>query len=183
LPTARVLQNRAGVISIIGIGSPFGDDSAGLEAARRLSAAPPAGATVVVADRPGAGLLDLLEGADAAILIDAIRSGARPGSLRDVDLRRAEAIVSSVVSSHELGVAEALALARALGRFPSRGRFLGIEAAREGPSGPRLDPAVERGVDRAVARARHWTEVLAGRRSVRRSVARAASARRFPGRS
>jgi hydrogenase maturation protease len=155
------------VISIIGIGSPFGDDSAGLEAARRLSAAPPPGATVVCADRPGVGLLDLLEGADAAILIDAIRSGARPGTLRDVDLRRAGAIVSSVVSSHEIGVGEALALARALERLPSRGRFLGIEAPRAASRGAALSPAVERAVGRAVARARRWTEMLEGRQTAR----------------
>lgn len=151
------------MVSIIGIGSPFGDDAAGLEAARRLSAAPPAGVTVVCADRPGAGLLDFLEVANAAILIDATRSGAPPGTLHDVDLRRAGTLVSRLVSSHEIGVAEALELARALGRSPRRGRFLGIEAPREGALRAGLSAPVEQCVDRAVARARHWAEVL-GRR-------------------
>ena len=57
------------MIRIIGIGSPFGDDAAGLEAARQLAADPPPDAEVVVADRPGAGLIDLFDGADALIIV------------------------------------------------------------------------------------------------------------------
>jgi hydrogenase maturation protease len=155
-----VAQSEHGVVAIIGIGSPFGDDSAGLEAARRLSAAPPPGARVVCADRPGVGLLDLLEGADAAILIDAARSGAPAGTLHDLDLRRSGAIASRLVSSHDIGVGEALELARALGRAPKFGRILGIEVAPAARRRSGLSPAVGAGVDQAVERARHWTEVL-----------------------
>ena len=77
------------MIRIIGIGSPFGDDACGLAAARRLAEEPPAGAEVVVADRPGAALIELLDGVDATILIDAVRSGSPPGTLHSADSRRA----------------------------------------------------------------------------------------------
>jgi len=157
------------VVRIIGIGSPFGDDSAGLEAAQRLRAVPPLGATVVRADRPGAGLLDLLEGAEAAILIDAARSGAAPGTLHDLDLWGLGTIASGLVSSHEIGIGEVLELARVLGRAPKLGRILAIEAAVEGQRRLGLSPAVEAGVDQAVARARHWTTMLEGVERPRRA--------------
>jgi hydrogenase maturation protease len=148
------------MVSIIGIGSPFGEDSAGLEAARRLRAEPPPGARVICADRPGAGLLDLLEGAEVAILIDAARSGAPAGTLHDLDLRRTGAIASCLVSSHQIGIREALELARALGRAPRFGRILAIEATAGVRRRRGLSPAVDAGVDRAVERARRWAAVL-----------------------
>jgi hydrogenase maturation protease len=72
------------LIRIIGIGSPFGDDAAGLEVARILAQAPQPNCEVIVADRPGANLLELLRGTDSAILIDAVRSEGSPGTLHEL---------------------------------------------------------------------------------------------------
>jgi hydrogenase maturation protease len=145
------------VIRIIGIGSPFGDDACGLTAARRLAEEPPAGAEVVVADRPGAALIELLDGVDATILIDAVRSGSPPGTLHDLDLRTLLRSAVRSVSSHDLGVTAAIQLANVLGRLPARGRLLGIEAgSRPGTPSADADAAVQDAIPEVVSRARTW---------------------------
>jgi hydrogenase maturation protease len=138
------------MIRIIGIGSPFGDDAAGLEAARRLAASPPSGCEIVAADRPGLGL------------IDAVRSSAPPGTLHDLSLRRLVHRAPAPASSHAFGVAAALQLAEQLGGGPMRGRVLGVETAHG--SLRRLDgltASVRTGVACAVHRARWWATRLA----------------------
>lgn len=115
------------MIRIIGIGSPFGDDAGGLEVARMLANEPPAYCEIFVTDRPGTNLLDLLDGADSVILVDAVRSGAKPGTLHRLSFDELVRCTAHFVSSHELGVAASLQLARKLGRAPARGWVLGIE--------------------------------------------------------
>jgi hydrogenase maturation protease len=145
------------VIRIIGIGSPFGDDACGLAAARRLAEEPPAGAEVVVADRPGAALIDLLDSVDATILIDAVRSGSPAGTLHDLDLRTLLRSAARPVSSHDLGVAATIQLADALGRLPARGRLLGIEAgSRPGTPSAVANATVLDAIPEVVRRARAW---------------------------
>jgi len=149
------------MIRVIGIGSPFGDDAAGLVVAQTLAAAPPPGAEVVVADRPGADLLELLDGVEAVILIDAVQSGAPLGTLHDLDLEALPQEGFALVSSHALGVAEAVQLARALGRTPARGRLLGIEAApARAASVEEMTPTTGAAVERAVRRVHEWVERL-----------------------
>ena len=138
-------------IRVIGVGTRQGDDAAGLEAAARLAAGPlPPGVEVAACERPAPDLLEALAGADAAVLLDATRSGRPPGSVRRVapeEIRRAAAL-----SSHGLGVGDALALCEALGRAPRRLVLLGIEAGDA--QGEELSAAVERGVEEAAARVR-----------------------------
>jgi hydrogenase maturation protease len=145
------------MIRVIGIGSPFGDDAVGLEAARQLAADPPPDAEVVAADRPGATLLELLDGADAVILIDAARSGAAPGTIHDLDLHALPSRPIGLISSHELGVVETIQLAARLGCLPPRGRVLGIEVAGGHPSQQTaFSPSAVAAVSAAVQRARQW---------------------------
>ena len=117
------------MIRLIGIGSPFGDDAAGLEVARLLAKAPPPSCEVIAADRPGTALVDLLEGADTAILIDAVRSGAPPGTIHEFAFDELDRHTARFVSSHDLGVVAAIQLAQKLGRAPCVGRVIGIEIA------------------------------------------------------
>jgi hydrogenase maturation protease len=149
------------MIRIIGIGSPFGDDAAGLEVARRMEAAPPHGCEVVAADRPGAALIDLFDGAGAVILIDAVRSGSSPGTIHDLDLDDIDCLGAALVSSHDFGVAAAVALAMKLGRAPAHGRVLGIEASPGGGAGlDAISPPVSAAIEPAIARARLWATRL-----------------------
>jgi hydrogenase maturation protease len=69
----------------------------------------------------------LLAGVQHAVIIDvALSAGLRAGGVRWLDEREIEA--RSAVSSHGFGLAEALALARALGDAPSRVSVLAISA-------------------------------------------------------
>ncbi len=119
-------------VRIFGVGSPFGEDRIGWQAIEALNRSgilrgfPPGWVSLSCLDRPGARLIEDMNGALAVILIDAMRSGAPPGSLRRLDLDRLEAWGASL-SSHGMGVAGALGLACALGQLPERLVILGIE--------------------------------------------------------
>jgi hydrogenase maturation protease len=138
-------------IRIIGIGTSFGDDAAGLGVVRHLAAEwpLPRGVEAVPCHCP-LDLVELLEGVDAAVLVDATCSGRAPGAVHEPlaeELREARP-----VSSHGLGVPEALAMARAIGRAPPRIAIIGIEAAST--AGSELSPPVRAALAEAAARAR-----------------------------
>ena len=125
-------------IRVVGIGTDFGDDAAGILVVQDLCAKPglPPGVDAVPCGRP-IELLDLLDGIDGAVIVDATRSGQPPGTVHEPaagELREARP-----VSSHGLGVREALSMVRALGRAPKRVAIIGIEVAStsgDGVSGP-----------------------------------------------
>ena len=100
-------------------------------------------------------LLGLWDGADLAVVTDAVRSGARPGTVRVVELAevadsaQASAGPSGTTSTHGIGLAGALRLARAVGSAPCRVVVVGIEGDDFG-DGVGLSPAVEQGVPHAV---------------------------------
>ncbi len=117
------------LLRVIGIGNTDrGDDGVGLVAAERLRALLPGSVRVHQHARDGASLISLWEPQDDVVLIDAVMSGAAPGTVHERDL-----IVSplpddiSAVTTHSLGVREGVELARALGRLPASLRFIGIE--------------------------------------------------------
>jgi hydrogenase maturation protease len=86
---------------------------AALQAALRSAAAPPLRVDIRACDRPVAALVPMLAGVQHAVIVDvALSPGSRAGSVRWLSEREIEA--GRVVSSHGFGLAEALALARAL---------------------------------------------------------------------
>ncbi|MGO9197729.1 MAG: hydrogenase maturation protease [Acidimicrobiales bacterium] len=102
--------------------------------------------------------LDLLghwDGADLAVVIDAVHSGTAPGNICVVDLepagaeRDASDRRAGATSTHGIGLPGVWRLARAIDRAPSRVVIVGIEGEDFG-SGSGLSPAVERAVPRAV---------------------------------
>lgn len=116
-------------VCVVGVGNALrGDDAVGLEVARLLDGTLPEGVRLVECEGEPVSLLSSWEDCDAAIVVDATESGAEPGSVRRLaahegplppELQRA--------STHLLGVAEAVELARALGRLPQRTIVYGIE--------------------------------------------------------
>jgi hydrogenase maturation protease len=126
------------VIRIIGIGSPSGDDRIGLDAIDALQASGllgryPAGSVEACrCDRPAA-LLAMLQGIDAAILIDALQSGALPGTLHRLEAHQL-APAAGATSSHGMGVADSLALGQALGMLPPSLHLYGIEGRCAAPA-------------------------------------------------
>ena len=121
----------ASKILILGIGSPFGDDRVGwvaLEMLQRsavLAAAGGGGVAFTALDRPGALLLAHWHDANCVIVVDAVRSGAPPGTRHR--LEPGEWAATESVSSHGFGLASALELARVLGDLPSHLVLYGIE--------------------------------------------------------
>ena len=154
------------MIRIIGVGSPFGDDAAGLRAARRIAQDPPPGIEVVLADRWGIALIELLRDASPAIVIDAVRSGGALGMIHDLDLGEVARLAGRRFTSHDASLPEALALAEALGH-EVRGRFLGVEIGEpcaQSVVAQGLSAAVDDGLRELTARARRWAGVLAPQR-------------------
>jgi hydrogenase maturation protease len=139
----RSRYGRLPMIVVIGVGNPDrGDDGAGRETARRLRASGLEEATIVACDGEATALLAHFEGADAAILIDACVSGAAPGTVRRFDA--AEAPLPSAafgLSSHGLGLSEAIELARTLGALPPRCVVYAIEGQRFDVGAPLSDAA------------------------------------------
>jgi len=96
------------------------------------------------------------------ILIDAVRSGGRPGRIHDLDLSEVSALAPSLVSSHGIGVGEAIELARRLGRLPVYGRFLGIEVSTEVRTIQQsLTDPVAAAVELVLQRTEEWARKLA----------------------
>ncbi len=121
-------------VLVIGVGNPLrGDDGAGVEVARR------------VRDRAGDGfevrelrgdlteLLDAWLGREAVVLVDTMRSGARPGAIRRLDANDEPLPAQQrhgPTSTHAAGLAEMIELARALGRLPARLIVYAVEGRR-----------------------------------------------------
>lgn len=123
-------------IAVIGVGQSLrGDDAAGLEVVQRWKKEFPETANrpevcVKSTETSGLELLDLFDGVDAAVLVDAVKSTAEPGTLHRLDPDNLAPIVSDSQSSHGWGVAEILRLSRQLApslkKLPVR--LVGIEA-------------------------------------------------------
>lgn len=119
-------QTSASAVRIVALGNPDrGDDGAAMLVASRFQGRVP----VVLAGRPGPGLLDLMVPSEWCLLLDVTYSGSPPGTLHGIPLEELtpETLPDARVSSHGFGPGEALALGRALGRKLPRGLFLGIE--------------------------------------------------------
>jgi hydrogenase maturation protease len=124
------------------------DDGAGLAVARHLRAA---GLDAREARGDLSALADLWRDTDRVILVDAVCSGAPPGTLHCFDaLHSPLPAVFARASTHALGLAEAVELARALGRLPATLTVYGIEGA-EFDMGEGLSPRVAEAIGRAVA--------------------------------
>ena len=93
-------------------------------------------------------LLDAFTDRDAVVLVDAVRSGAAPGTVHRVDAsdRPLPATLRGSSSTHAVGVGEAIELARALGRLPQRVVVFGLEGERF-EAGTRLSASVEAAVE------------------------------------
>jgi hydrogenase maturation protease len=123
-----------GTFKIIGIGQSLrGDDAAGLAAVNLWNET-----------YPGIGLLSLMEGARAAILVDAVRSGAKPGTVHVLSENQIASFTAGSGSAHGWGVAETLSLGRKLmpSSLPHKLILIGIEAGQIN-LGETLSPEVE----------------------------------------
>lgn len=151
-------------VCVIGIGQPFRrDDGVGPAAVERLRACLPAAAEVRTHDGEPAGLLELWRGRALVIAIDATRGGGPPGTLRRWAADEAALPDDETfTSTHGFGLAQAVALGRALGALPERLVIYGMAGAEFG-MGEGLSPAVAAALDALTRRvAAEVADFLAG---------------------
>jgi len=142
-------------VVVIGVGnSDRGDDAAGRRVAAALRSTLPNEVVVVESDGDPAAIMDAWEGADRAVLVDAMVSGAAPGTVRRIDATdHPMPVAVQLASTHGMGAAEAIELARALGRLPGRLVVYGIEGISFHPGGE-ITPEVMEGCEVAVGMVR-----------------------------
>src|SRR5215831_3991205 len=109
-------------ILVIGIGNAYRrDDAVGLVAARRLKNRGSRSFRVLEHHGEGTDLMNCWEGANAVILLDAVLSGSKPGTLHRWNaIRRPLPAAAFRGSSHALSLVAAVELARVLRRLPER---------------------------------------------------------------
>lgn len=145
--------NSAPRLLVVGCGNDFaGDDGAGLEFVRRLGARGVEGVELMAATQPGVGLIDVFARAGAVLLVDAVASGAPPGTMHFGPLSEdaVEPRHLGRFSAHGWGVGEVMRLARALGREMPPMMLLGIEIGSVERGAP-MTPEVERALTACVA--------------------------------
>jgi hydrogenase maturation protease len=130
-------------LRVICVGNAFrGDDAAGLEVAKLLRGTLAEGADVLEREGEPTALMDAWDGARAVWLVDAVSSGAPSGTVHRVDAGEHELPAGLFhASTHAFGLAEAVELARALGRLPPHAVVFGIEGSRF-EAGEALTPEV-----------------------------------------
>lgn len=131
---------------VVGIGNRFrGDDAAGLEAADLVHRAGIDGVTVQTGAGDAASLIESWNGFDFVVLVDAVEAGGHHGSVLRFDALQEEIPrpFTAHLSSHGVGVPEAIDLARTLDRLPPQLVVYGIVGATF-DVGADLSPEVRR---------------------------------------
>jgi len=138
---------------VIGLGNDHrSDDRSGLEVARALRPRLEGKARVEECATEGIALLDLWRDAERVLVIDAVRSGAAPGTVHRLEPGDgAFPGFRTGTSTHGLSLAEAVALAQGLGCLPRHLVVYGIEAENL-EVGAGLTPSVARGIEEATER-------------------------------
>jgi hydrogenase maturation protease len=118
---------------VIGLGNPLmGDDGLGLAALARLREAwqVPDEVQLVDGGTWGMNLLPIIESAARVLLIDAIATGAPPGTPAVVPRSRLPRYLATKISPHDVDLRDVLALAELRGRLPEQTVAIGLEPAR-----------------------------------------------------
>jgi len=140
-------------ILVIGTGNlTRGDDAIGRLVLRALATKQLPEIDLIETEGDATQVLEALAGAEAAILIDACRSGASTGTIRRFDVSR-EPLPVTVrnFSSHDFGLAAGLELARSFEQLPSTCVVFAIEV-EEFTYGAPPSPLVNARFDELLAR-------------------------------
>lgn len=141
---------------VAGVGNPDrGDDGFGLAVIDRLSTDTPAGVRLARCRGDMAALIETISEAEFAIVVDAMVAGGAVGGVRRMDATtplRGQSV--RFASTHSVNLAEAIELARALGKLPPRLLVYGVEAGQFGLGAP-MSAAVAIAVEKVAAAIRH----------------------------
>jgi hydrogenase maturation protease len=138
---------------VIGVGNSWaGDDAAGVLVVQALRDRLPGEVAAVTHEGEPTALLDLWDGARLAIVVDAVEGAEPPGTVHTFDATGSP-LPASIEgrSTHAVTVAQAIELARSLGRLPARLVVVGIEG-RSFEAGAELLPEVAGAIDAAAER-------------------------------
>jgi len=134
--------------------SACGDDAAGRAVAQALGGNLPPGVELAISDGEAAAVLDSLARVEVALIVDACVSGAPAGHVHRFDVAQAPLPHGALrLSSHGLGLHEALELARALKQLPPACVVYAIEGEAFA-AGTGLSKPVAQAVGRLAARLR-----------------------------
>ena len=136
---------------VIGIGNDYrSDDGVGLAAIRALTAKHLPGIQLIECAGDGMNLLETWQAAQKVILIDAVSSGSKPGTIFRFNARSGPIPTQlSFHSTHAFGIAEALELGRALDQLPLYPLLFGIEG-KNFAVGTSMSPEVEQAMQEVV---------------------------------
>ena len=152
-------------LKVIGVGNEWrGDDAAGLLVARRLQAGRLPQVSIAECRGTVTAVREAWKDAAGVIVVDAVFSGGRPGSIYRFDAHDAEVPVQlpRTLSSHGLGVAEALALGQLFQELPPFLIIYGIEGQNFGP-GQEVSQEVEAAIPEAARLIQREIETWLGR--------------------
>jgi hydrogenase maturation protease len=149
------------MVLVLCLGNPLRrDDAVALHVADALERDPSIGATVRRSGRSGLYLLDEMEGFDAVVVVDAIRTeGGVAGTVHSLPLAALHSPAGP--SPHSIGLPGAIAAARAAGApVPERIHLIAIEVELLDEIGEGLHPAVAAAIQVAVDAVRRTLSVL-----------------------
>ena len=135
---------------VLGLGHPDrADDGVGAAVVHYLSGRCPPDVQPSTVDDP-LSLIDLWSAAERVVVVDAVVSGAPPGTVHTMDVTHSPLPVppGTAGGSHALGLAAAIELARTIERLPPRLVVVGVEVETTG-SGAALSAPVAAAVPAA----------------------------------
>ena len=124
------------------------DDGVGVLVAERLRGA---GINAAVESGEALALIESWKGEDDVIVVDAVVTGAPPGTIHMWDNPHLLSLAGSPSSTHGFGVAEAVELAWILGKLPPRLVVYGIEG-KQFKHGYRISPELKPAIEDVVQR-------------------------------
>lgn len=137
-------------VVVIGIGNRFrGDDAIGILAAEKLTSLLP-NIAIHQSNGEALALMELWEGVDHAILIDAAKNQGAPGEVSRLDASEAPITSNEFhTSTHAFSVSEAIEMARSLDRLPPEVTVFAIEG-KSFDHGENLSKEASQGLDEVV---------------------------------
>lgn len=142
---------------VLGLGSAvLCDDGAGVKVLERLQAhGPGPEVSLTMGGTGGLALVDMIEACDRLIIVDAIQTGAAPGTIHQLGMADlASAMPFHMVSSHGPNLLEIMRLRETLLDHPPPGDIIifAIEAADIATLSEACTPEVENAIDKVVQR-------------------------------
>jgi len=115
---------------VVGLGHEgHADDGAGPVVARLVASRLPEGWTAIEHRGDLSKLLDLCAGMGGVVIVDAVVTGAPVGTVHHLcPDERPERYIATVGATRGIGLLEAIAIGRVLGRLPDRVTLVGLEA-------------------------------------------------------